>query len=520
MEWEVQLQQSSGLTQDQTRFAVSFIVCILAGVLIRLLRNPTVRNIYSLLVGLLLLYFPFGSGILHCVFTSWLTYFVMWLIPRKCGTLAWLINFPYLLVLHTINASGVSWNKGVLDPTGAQMVLTLKLISVAMCLQDYYEKKAEEMSPYQKAHHITALPSLLEFYGYVFCFGNLLAGPIIEFKDYRSFINREGLWDPAAARKVPLVGSFLQGLRATLTAALSCAFYLSLEKTWSFHIFEAEWYHALPLFLKLCAMQIVGTVYRSRYYFAWSNGWASLAFAGFDFLEWDEKTGKAVWGRGCNSRPLKVEFCDSGRKLPVNWNISTGVFLRRYVYERLTPPSGKPTFFTLVATQLVSGLWHGLYPGYFFFFIGSAFLFAHSTVTYKWEKAAPKWLVHSLPFWAVKVFITKQCLDFLASAFLILTWRECVAAWQSVYFLPLVWMVGVLTLGQIESAGKRPRRERGAAGVCAANGAAADVGDHTSNGVMEALAEGLQKAETAPRLEEDGDASGSDAGGGGGVKED
>jgi hypothetical protein len=35
----------------------------------------------------------------------------------------------------------------------------------------------------------------------------------------------------------------------------------------------------------------------------------------------------------------------------------------RYVYERLTPPNGKPTFFTLVATQLVSALWHGLYPG-------------------------------------------------------------------------------------------------------------------------------------------------------------
>lgn len=37
--------------------------------------------------------------------------------------------------------------------------------------------------------------------------------------------------------------------------------------------------------------------------------------------------------------------------------------LFRYVYERLTPPNGKPTFFTLVATQIVSGLWHGLYPG-------------------------------------------------------------------------------------------------------------------------------------------------------------
>jgi hypothetical protein len=41
------------------------------------------------------------------------------------------------------------------------------------------------MSDYQKSHHLKKLPSLLEFFGYVFCFGNLLAGPIIEFKDYQ-----------------------------------------------------------------------------------------------------------------------------------------------------------------------------------------------------------------------------------------------------------------------------------------------------------------------------------------------
>jgi hypothetical protein len=44
--------------------------------------------------------------------------------------------------------------------------------------------------------------------------------------------------------------------------------------------------------------------------------------------------------------------------------------LHRYVYERLTPPGGKPTFMTLMVTQLVSGVWHGLYPGYIMFFAG------------------------------------------------------------------------------------------------------------------------------------------------------
>ncbi|GBF90895.1 lysophospholipid acyltransferase-like [Raphidocelis subcapitata] len=520
MEWEARLMEAGGLSHDQARFAVSFVVCIFAGILIRGLRNPTVRNLYSLLTGLLLLYYPFGSGILHCVFTSWTTYLVMWLIPRKCGTLAWLINFPYLLVLHTMNASGISWNKGVLDPTGAQMVLTLKLISTAMCLQDFHEKKEQDMSPYQRIHHLKRLPSLLEFFGYVFCFGNLLAGPIIEYRDYQDFIRNEGLWDPRAQKKGPVLGCMVQGLRATLTSALSCAFYISLEKTWGFHIFTDPWYLSQSLFMRLCVMQVVGTVYRSRYYFAWSNGWASLAFAGFDFLKWDDKTGKAVWGRGCNSRPLKVEFCDSGRMLAAHWNISTGMFLRRYVYERLTPPGGKPTFFTLVATQLVSSLWHGLYPGYFFFFVGSAFLFAHSTVTYHWEKAAPRWLqpvVKSLPFWAVKVFITKQCLDFLASSFLILTWRECLAAWGTVYFIPLIWMVGVLLLGQLEAAGKKGGRKgargaRGAAAAAGGGGGAANGVEHQTSGVADALAQGLQEAETAPRL--------SDDEGGGGKKDD
>jgi len=73
---------------------------------------------------------------------------------------------------------------------------------------------------------------------------------------------------------------------------------------------------------------------------------------------------------------------------------------------------------TLMVTQLVSGVWHGLYPGYILFFAGSAVFFAHSTVIYNWEKALmPPWLANSLPWWAFKVFCTKQGLDFLAMAF-------------------------------------------------------------------------------------------------------
>lgn len=103
---------------------------------------------------------------------------------------------------------------------------------------------------------------------------------------------------------------------------------------------------------------------------------------------------------------------------------------------------------------------------------GSAVFFAHSTVVYNYEKAyLPQWFTKSWPWWALKVFITKQGLDFLAMAFLLLTWRECVAAWASVHYLPLVYMIVVLVLGNLFPVrAKRVKKGEAAAGAAAAAG--------------------------------------------------
>ena len=53
------------------------------------------------------------------------------------------------------------------------------------------------------------------------------------------------------------------------------------------------------------------------------------------------------------------------------------------VYERLTPAGRRPGFRTLVATQLVSGVWHGLFPGYWLFFATSAVMFEAGKTLYR-----------------------------------------------------------------------------------------------------------------------------------------
>jgi hypothetical protein len=58
-----------------------------------------VRNLYSILTGFALIYYPFGSGVIHVFPPAFLTFCTLHLIPRKAGTLAWLICFPYLIAM-------------------------------------------------------------------------------------------------------------------------------------------------------------------------------------------------------------------------------------------------------------------------------------------------------------------------------------------------------------------------------------------------------------------------------------
>ena len=89
------------------------------------------------------------------------------------------------------------------------------------------------------------------------------------------------------------------------------------------------------------------------------------------------------------------------------------------VYERLTPKGKPPTFFTLVVTQLVSGVWHGLFPGYVLFFISSALMFQSSKVLYRYERNWPK-QVQNFPLWTLaKWAYTAFCLNYCASAFMV-----------------------------------------------------------------------------------------------------
>ena len=58
-----------------------------------------------------------------------------------------------------------------------------QLHQAELCLQ--------ELRPYQESMKLQLMPSLLEFFSYVFAAGNLLAGPFFEFRDYIEYVERK-----------------------------------------------------------------------------------------------------------------------------------------------------------------------------------------------------------------------------------------------------------------------------------------------------------------------------------------
>mmetsp|Transcript_35537 Transcript_35537/g.78847 ORF Transcript_35537/g.78847 Transcript_35537/m.78847 type:complete len:511 (-) Transcript_35537:481-2013(-) len=456
MSWEIQIAASAGFSISQLRFALAFLFSVPLGAGIRLFRNKTARHLYALVTGVLLVYYPFGDSIIQAFPPAILTYLAILVAPRRCGSLAWFINFPYLIWLHVVNASGASWNEGQIDFTGCDMVLVLKLIALAVCYQDSYTKKPEALSAYQAEHKVSRLPSPLEYLSYIFSLGTLLGGPFIEYTEYSDFISCKGVWDTSSGKKLP--NPLLPATFLAIQAIFFLVAHVALDSLWGVNahaLLHIPFYANQPLMVRWFLASLCGMIYQLKYYYAWKLTEAALTAAGINFLKWSE-LGRPVWGRCSNASVVGMMFADSGRMIPLNWNIQTGNFLRRYVYERLPARKGKPGFVQLLVTQVVSAIWHGLYAGYLMFFVSTVFFIQASTVVFKAEQVLlPAWLRKSWLWWGVKVLYTAITVNHIVLPFVVLDFPRAWAIWKDVHFVPHIVIFSLLALGQVLPKPKR-----------------------------------------------------------------
>ncbi|KAJ1665410.1 Lysophospholipid acyltransferase [Coemansia sp. RSA 1813] len=353
------------------------------------------------------------------------------------------------------------------DHTGAQMVFVIKVTSLAWCIDDGRQPSAQ-LSAYQRKNAIAKMPTLLEFFGYVFFFPGLAVGPAFELATYRRMVHLDNIGamrtQTLRAYRKLAEGFFWMAVYVVYGGRLTMPF-MATDK------FVATHPGYVSRVLYLCA---AGVVTRAAYYTAWkmSEGACIVAGLGFDGSA-DRDAGRgadggqAQWMDIANVHVRGVEVGTSLKQLIDGWNIGTNTWLRHHVYLRilqLRPKRGAAA--ATVITFLVSAWWHGFYPGYYLTFVLGAIasnaartlrrslnplvaLGPDTETPASARKRAVK-RMYDVAGWA----LSKYTLDFTTTPFMALSLLASLRAWSSQYFAVPVGVLAVNVIFNVMGVGR------------------------------------------------------------------
>lgn len=268
------------------------------------------------------------------------------------------------------------------DITGVQMVMVMKL--TAFCWNVWDGKQPDkDLNDYQKDRALRQLPTILDYAGFVLFFPSLFAGPSFDYADYRRWIETSMFelppgTDPTKApatrkkRKIPRSGT-----PAAWKAAVGLLWivaFLQFSSLYNTNVVLADSFKEYSLLRRVWNIHMLGFTTRMKYYGVWSLTEGACILSGIGFKGIDPKTGKADWSRLQNVKPMAIELAQNSHAYLGNWNINTNMWLRNYMYLRVTPKGKKPGFRASMATFVTSAFWHGFYPGYYMAFVFASFI--------------------------------------------------------------------------------------------------------------------------------------------------
>ncbi|RPB25675.1 MBOAT-domain-containing protein [Terfezia boudieri ATCC MYA-4762] len=446
----VALEGTIGVPKDELKLLFSmFLSYPLAGVLKRLPEAQTwKKNLFIIAVSLFICtgIFSLWTGFLTLVGTSMATYYLA--ANFKSPFMPWVAFaalMTHMLYLHAYRE--LFPRPGVVDITGAQMVLVMKLTAFAWSVHDGRQPESE-LTEHQKNRAVKTMPGILDYLGYVLFFPALFAGPSFDYAEYQRWItctmfdvvvpSSKSPSGTKRKRRIPSSSgpAALKGLMAVFWFAATIKF-----KSW----FYVE-YLLGDEFLKLGFLSRVLYTYgfafasRLKYYGAWSLSEGACILTGLGYNGVDAKTGKARWDRVTNVEPLKLEFAENARALLESWNMNTNQWLKNYVYLRITPKGKKPGFRSTMVTFATSALWHGISPGYYLTFIMGAFV--QTIAKYLRRYVRPLFLSpdgitpgpYKRYYDISGIILTQVTFAYVTAPFIILDLKESFIFWTRTYY--------------------------------------------------------------------------------------
>lgn len=439
------LSESIGFDVETLRYTLGMFLCYPLGLIMLMLPYGKIKHIFSFLLGAFLLQFTIGVQWVHQLVSALAVYVMLLVLPPKVSKVAVpIFTMAYCTMghLHRQYINYLGWD---LDFTGSQMVLTMKLYSLAYNIYDGHliannqmDRAAKKCAPLA----VSGVPGLIEFLGYTFNFSTVLAGPAFEYKIYETACNGTNLNDANGkplGKKPSNIWPTLKPLLISLVSmgmfVVGSAQFPLLDPTdpqKNLPVVITEEFLAKPWFQRYAYTWVALFFIRQKYYFAWKNaeGASNVWYAGFQGFEdtnTNDKTDRRPlgWENSNNVDAWEFETAGNIKTLSAAWNKKTANWLSRYVYMR--------TGGSLVATYGLSAFWHGFYPGYYFFFLTVPLLTFCERIGRK--KISPrfgsgKWS----PYGIVCILVTSVYVNYAVIAFQLLAFDWALVAWKSHLF--------------------------------------------------------------------------------------
>ncbi|XP_046834459.1 lysophospholipid acyltransferase 6 [Vespa crabro] len=452
-----------GLPIDQINFLITqFIALMLAGLLRSYLSHkvvgPAIRHYFGLTIGLALGYFCFGRQAIHLVGLSSFCYIAMRVQNPICMQRSVLIvALAYLSTIH-VHRQLYGYGMYTLDITGPLMVITQKVTSLAYSIHDGLARKKEDLTPLQQQQAVYKMPTMTEYFSYVFHFQALMAGPVIFYRDYIDFIQGDhfkhatkSLTDQnnqnskESINEINLEPSLRKIVVKKVIASLICAaFFVSFLSSFSIQkVKDKEFLEETTILYKLWYIYVATMMVRFKYYHAWIFADAICNNSGLGFDGYKEN-GEPRWDKFANVNVINFETSLSLRDSINNWNMGTNRWLRSIVYDRMKKQK-------MIFTYALSALWHGFYPGYYLTFANGAYFTLVARIVRRY--ARPYFLGTKnmkLFYDAITFLATRITMAYIAFSFVLLEFLPSIQLYLYMYLLPhLLGLVAIIILPRL-----------------------------------------------------------------------
>lgn len=474
------------LTPDQFKFLVANLAGVTLAVPYKYVPK-SMRHEFNYLTGIVMLYYCFGRQANTLMVFSAVSYLIYRYTPLKhVHQLTMFSSLAFLSYTH-LNRQILDYGGYVLDISGPFMIAVQKLTSLGLCLHDYFRLNKDSEQEEQlldsktsidtqlelnnnnttgndsfentdclkqltetikdtqapdtkqtktvtnirdssrvieerRKYAVKAVPSFNEFLGYFFHFGSVLCGPIVYYKDYSDFVEtpKETPTPPgrfwAVAKKLAISGSC-----AILHLTLNARFDVEFLRSPGFLL-------QTPFLIRFYYIYTFSVLSRLKYYVAWHLGEAISNASGLGFSGYDSQ-GKPKWDLLSNMDLWKFETCCSMRDSILAWNKTTQTWLRRTAYDRV------PRKFAVLATYILSAIWHGFYPGYYLTFLSGALITIASRSGRRligplFQKGRLLPIIYTI----ITFILTRLTIAYVAFPFVILDFHDSIHIYKSLLF--------------------------------------------------------------------------------------